>query len=80
MHTYNFFSAEEAVQKIASGNRVFLHGSAATPLHLIRALQQRHQELNNVELISITSLGDVNFDDPLYRSSFFLQLLVCFGK
>jgi acyl-CoA hydrolase len=75
MHTNNFISAEEAVQKIASGNRVFLHGSAATPLHLIRALQQRHHELDNVELISITSLGDVNFDDPLYRSSFFFNSL-----
>ena len=28
-------SAEEAVKKIKSGDRAFLHGSAATPVHWI---------------------------------------------
>ena len=55
-------SAEEAVKIIKSGNRVFIHGSAATPVCLVNAMQARHQELKNVELISITNLGDVDFD------------------
>src|ERR1043165_1173270 len=68
-------SAEEAVKVIQSGNRVFIHGSAATPVHIIEALQKRHKELNNVELVSITTLGSINFNDPLYRDSFFVNSL-----
>ena len=68
-------SAEEAVKIIQSGNRVFIHGSAATPVHILEALQKRHAQLNNVELVSITTLGNINFNDPLYRKSFFINSL-----
>ncbi|MDB5231273.1 MAG: 4-hydroxybutyrate coenzyme transferase [Chitinophagaceae bacterium] len=68
-------SAEDAVKFIRSGNRVFVHGSAATPVYIIKALQKRHAELENVELVSISTLGDINFNDPLYRNSFFLNSL-----
>jgi acyl-CoA hydrolase len=70
-----YISADEAVKKISSGNRVFLHGSAATPIHLIKALQNRHAELEDVELVSITTLGDVDFNNPVYKNSFFLNSL-----
>lgn len=70
-----FVSAENALRLVQSGDRVFLHGSAATPLPLIKALQQRHNELSKVELVSITSLGDVEFDKPEYRKSFFMNSL-----
>lgn len=75
MHLPQYTSAEEAVKKISSGNRVFIHGSAATPLRLIKALQQRHQELRGVELISITTLGEVDFGHPDYKNSFFFNSL-----
>jgi acyl-CoA hydrolase len=71
----NYISAEEAVKKIRSGNRVFMHGSAATPVPLIKAMQERHEELQNVELVSVSTLGDIDFDNPLYRSSFFFNSL-----
>jgi acyl-CoA hydrolase len=71
----NYMSAEEAVQLVKTGDRVFLHGSAATPVHLIKALQQRHEELKEVELVSITTLGDVDFNKPEYRKSFFFNSL-----
>lgn len=70
-----YTSAEEAVKYIKSGDRVFLHGSASTPVHLIEAMQKRHAELEDVELVSITNLGNVNFDDPIYRESFFMNSL-----
>lgn len=69
-----YISAEEAVQLVQSGNRVFLHGSAATPVHLITALLKR-QELNDVELVSITTLGDLDFTTPEFRNSFFFNSL-----
>jgi acyl-CoA hydrolase len=55
--------------------RVFVHGSAATPVHLIQAMQDRHAELENVELVSITTLGDVDFDNPRHEKSFFVNSL-----
>lgn len=54
--------AEEAVRIVRSGDRVFIHGSAATPAQLVKAMQNRYRELGNVELVSITTLGDVDFD------------------
>ncbi len=68
-------SAEDAVKIIQSGNRVFIHGSAATPLHILKALQKRYEELRDVELVSITTFGDIYFDDPIYRHSFFINSL-----
>ena len=70
-----YTTAEEAVKHVQSGNRVFIHGSAATPIHLVQALQKRHWELKNVEFISITTLGDVNFNDPVHHNSFFFNSL-----
>jgi acyl-CoA hydrolase len=71
----NYTSADEAVKYIQPGNRVFIHGGAATPSHLVKAMQQRCHELYNIELVSITTLGDVNFDKPEYRKSFFFNSL-----
>jgi len=68
-------SAEEAVKIVQSGNRVFIHGSAATPVHIVEALQKRHEELNHVELVSITTLGNINFNNPEYRDAFFVNSL-----
>ncbi|SMD10458.1 acetyl-CoA hydrolase/transferase family protein [Pedobacter nyackensis] len=67
--------AAEAVKFIKSGNRVFIHGGAATPVCLVKEMQQRSAELENVELVSITSLGDVTFDLPEHRRSFFFNSL-----
>lgn len=75
MNNQKNVSAAQAVAHIQSGNRVFLHGSAATPIHLIKALQERHAELRNVEIVSITTLGEADFANPLYRSSFFFNSL-----
>ena len=75
MANIKYVPAAEAVQVVSSGQRVFIHGSAATPVHLVQALQQRHGELNNVELVSITNLGEIDFDNPQYRKSFFFNSL-----
>jgi len=75
MFNANYISAAEAVKCVESGNRVFIHGSAATPQYLLQELQHRYAELHDVELISITTLGNVDFDNPLYRKSFFVNSL-----
>lgn len=71
----NYQSAADAVKIIASGNRVFVHGSAATPLFLLKAMLARKSELKNVELVSISTLGDGIFDEPGFEDSFFINSL-----
>lgn len=68
-------SAEEALQVVKPEDRVFIHGSAATPVPLVRALQMRHKELYHVELVSITTMGDLDFENPLWCGSFFFNSL-----
>ncbi|WP_241559082.1 hypothetical protein [Chitinophaga barathri] len=75
MSTVHYTDAATALQPVQSGQRVFIHGSAATPVHLLEALQARHAALKGVELVSITSLGEVNFDRPELRSAFYFNSL-----
>src|SRR5579872_3681752 len=67
MFKINYTTAEEAVKVVKSGDRVFIHGSAATPVSLVKALQGRHRELRQVELVNITLMGDLDFDNELWR-------------
>lgn len=70
-----YVSAVEALACVQSGDRVFIHGSAATPISLVKALLDRHNELSNVELMSITNLGDINFNTPEFKKSFYFNSL-----
>lgn len=70
-----FSTAAEAVQLVQSGDRVFLHGSAATPVSLINALLQRSGEINNVELVAISTYGAIDWDHAEVLKSFYLNSL-----
>ncbi len=68
-------SADEAVRAITSNSRVFVHGSAATPTHLLAALFRRKAELANIELNSISTLGAGLFDEEGLDKGFFMNSL-----
>lgn len=70
-----YTTAAEALKFIKSGHRVFIHGSAATPLHLLRAMADRAGELKNVELVSISTYGEGIFDREGFSDSFFVNAL-----
>ncbi len=70
-----WMTAEEAVHSVKSGDRVFIHGSAATPVRLVHALLDRHNELHDVELTAISTFGDLGFDRPEVQGPFFLNAL-----
>ncbi len=70
-----YTTAAEAVNVIQSGNRIFVQGSAATPIHLLKTLFKRKEELTGIELISISTLGDDVFDEPDFGKSFFMNSL-----
>ena len=71
----NYVSAAEALSVIESNQRVFMHGSACTPLHMMRELAKQSHRLQNVELVSITVFGDIEVDKPQYKDSFHINSL-----
>ncbi|AKD05207.1 acetyl-CoA hydrolase/transferase C-terminal domain-containing protein [Pontibacter korlensis] len=68
-------TAEEALSVIKSGDRVFVQGSAATPQFLISKLADRADELRNVELVSITTYGEIPLAEERFKDSFFINSL-----
>jgi acyl-CoA hydrolase len=65
----------EAVGYIQSGQRVFVHGSAATPTSLLNALLDRAGELTGIELVCISTLGELEWDRPAVKEHYFLNAL-----
>ncbi len=63
-------SPQEAVACISSGQRLFVHGGAATPIALLDALYERRAELENVELIHLHLMGDIPYDRKDFKKSF----------
>lgn len=68
-------SAQEAVSAISSHQRIFVQGSAATPYILLHALEQRAAELQSVELVSVSVIGDIGLNKPAYKDSFYFNSL-----
>lgn len=58
--------AAGAVQKIESGQRLYISGNAATPFVLLEALAGRANDLHNVEVLHVLLLGK-GHEDPLAR-------------
>lgn len=75
-----YVSAEAALQFIRSGQRVFVHGSACTPLYLLRKLAEQAPRLRDVELVSISLYGDVTLDRAPYRDHFHFNSLFVSGS
>jgi len=70
-----YVNAANALSVIESGHRVFVQGSAQTPLHLLRELANQAARLQKVELVFITVQGDIVVDRPEYQGSFDINCL-----
>ena len=68
-------SIENAVKSVKSNSRIFVQGSAATPSLLLKELFKRKNELSNVEIVSITTMGDIEFKKEELGNSFFVNSL-----
>ncbi len=68
-------SPAEAVRHVRSGQRVFIHGSAATPSSLVAALLDRGGDISGIELVAISTLGELDWNRPSVRASFFMNSL-----
>lgn len=69
-----YLTAEEALKTVESNQRVFIHGSAATPVYLINKLIEQKNRLQNVELVNITLLG-VDLNKPELAGHFYINSL-----
>ncbi len=70
-----YTSPEDAISLVQSDSRIFLHGSACTPNHLIDELARQSQRLRNCEIVSITLQGNVEIAKPQYKDSFYINSL-----
>ncbi|TXD84609.1 acetyl-CoA hydrolase/transferase family protein [Subsaximicrobium wynnwilliamsii] len=70
MKKYNPISAEEAVKKIKSKDRVYIQAAAAAPQVLINAMSARHEELRDVEVCHLHTEGEAPYANPDLRDSF----------
>lgn len=74
-----YSTAEEALSIIKSGDRVFMHGSAQTPVFLINELAKQSNRLRDVEIVSISVYGDLEIAKPGYEKSFMLNSMFVSG-
>jgi acetyl-CoA hydrolase len=57
-------TAEEAVESIKSGNRIFMTGNVSVPKTLLAALVARAPKLKNVEICQALSVGPADYVKP----------------
>ncbi|MCX6211330.1 MAG: 4-hydroxybutyrate CoA-transferase [Bacteroidetes bacterium] len=75
VHPYNYASANEALNLIQSGQRIFVHGSACTPLFLLRELAKHKDRLVGTEIVSITLQGEIELAKKGYEKAFHINSL-----
>jgi acyl-CoA hydrolase len=57
-------SADEALAAVQNGDRVFIHGAAATPEPLVAALGRRLPDVSGIETVSIHTIGAAPYAAP----------------
>ena len=72
---FQYTTAADALSVVQSGQRVFIQGSACTPLYLLRELAKQKDRLQNVELISITLQGNIELANAGYEHAFHINSL-----
>src|SRR5947209_19058443 len=65
-----YTTAQQAVECINSGDRVFIHSVAAAPQTLIKAMTARAPELRNVEIVHLHTEGEAPYARAEHAESF----------
>jgi acyl-CoA hydrolase/GNAT superfamily N-acetyltransferase len=63
-------TAESAVKKVRSGQRVFIGTGCATPQSLVSALTARAAQLADVEIVHLLTLGEAPYAQKKFHDSF----------
>jgi 4-hydroxybutyrate CoA-transferase len=67
--------ASDAINNIKSGDKIFLHGAAATPFSLVELLVARASELQDVTIYHLHTEGPVAYAQKKYSSAFKIRNL-----
>ncbi|CAN5596711.1 acetyl-CoA hydrolase/transferase C-terminal domain-containing protein [soil metagenome] len=70
-----YTSAENAIKLIESGNRVFVHGGAATPQVMLDCMAEHAARFSGVEIVSISLQGKIKIADKSLRQNFRINSL-----
>jgi acyl-CoA hydrolase len=70
----------EALSVIKSGDRVFIQGSAQTPVYLVNELAKEKGRLSHVEIVSISVYGDLEVCKPEYVGHFHMNSMFVSGS
>ncbi len=70
-----YIQAAEALQIIQSGQRIYIHGSACTPIFMLQKLAEQAQRWKDLELVSISLYGNIEVDKPAYSDHFRMNSL-----
>ncbi len=65
-----YISAQNALQLVSKGDRIFIQGGCASPQLLVKSLIDRHTELTDVEIIHLHTEGIADYARPEYSASF----------
>lgn len=68
-------SAEQAVKCIKSGDSIYIYSHAAAPHPLIEAMVQRADDLKDVKIVQIMTLGEADYAKPEFAESFKVHAL-----
>jgi acyl-CoA hydrolase len=74
-HDLKYVTVDEALKLIHSGDRIFVHGSAATPTFMLNKLAENAASFENVEVISISVFGDFKIAAPGFQKNFQINSL-----
>ncbi|CAG0905554.1 unnamed protein product, partial [Darwinula stevensoni] len=64
---------EEAIKNVKSGDRIFIQGAASTPNTLINALVANAENLKDVEICHLHTIGEAKYSLPEYENSFMVN-------
>lgn len=73
-------SAEQAINAIQSGHRIYLHSVAASPQTLIAELVRQAHRLRNVEIVHLHTEGPAPYAEPAYAENFRVNCLFIGGN
>ena len=63
-------SADEAVKRVQSGHRVYIHNGCAEPTELVHALTRRGPCVEDVEVMHMATMGIADYNLPEYEGHF----------
>ena len=72
-------TAEEALSVVKSGDRIFIQGSAHTPVYLVNELAKQKDRLRDVEIVSISLYGELDVVKPEYEGHFHMNSMFVSG-